>query len=225
MRLRLAQAFFVVVVLLAAGLTAAGAHPHVWVTAKADILYGPDGGATGVRHSWAFDDAFSVYATEGIETKVKGIYTREDLAGVAQTNMESLKDYGYFTIVQTGLKPGAGTAEKKKAPKVALGDPKDYWLEFKDSILTLHFTLPFKQPVKAQNLSVDIYDPEFFVDIAMADNDPVHLVGAPAACKMTLHRAGQPTSSQQQLSESFFTQMAGQDWGAQFANTIAVACP
>ncbi len=36
-------------VVLAAG--AASAHPHVWVTMKSAVVYGPDGAITGVRHS------------------------------------------------------------------------------------------------------------------------------------------------------------------------------
>ena len=31
------------------------AHPHVWVTMKEELLYGPDGALTGVRHAWTFD--------------------------------------------------------------------------------------------------------------------------------------------------------------------------
>ena len=36
--------------------------------------------------------------------------------------------------------------------KAELNPPVDYYLEFTDGLLTLHFTLPFKTPVKAQSL-------------------------------------------------------------------------
>jgi lipoprotein-releasing system permease protein len=55
------------ILLRAAG--AASAHPHVWVTMKAEVVYAPDGSVTGVRHAWTFDDMFSVFATQGIDTK------------------------------------------------------------------------------------------------------------------------------------------------------------
>ncbi len=48
------------------------AHPHVWVTMHTEIVYAPDGSVTGVRHAWAFDDMFSAFATQGIESKEKG---------------------------------------------------------------------------------------------------------------------------------------------------------
>src|SRR5262252_3298228 len=59
---------------------AAQAHPHIWVTVKSEVVYGPDGTVTGVRHAWTFDDMFSVFATQGIESKKKGEFTREELA-------------------------------------------------------------------------------------------------------------------------------------------------
>jgi hypothetical protein len=47
--------------------TAARAHPHVWVTMMSEVVYAPDGTATGVRHAWTFDDMFSTFATQGLE--------------------------------------------------------------------------------------------------------------------------------------------------------------
>ncbi len=40
-------------------------------------------------------------------------------------------------------------------------------------MLTLHFTLPFKTPVKAQGPQLEIYDREFFVDFSFAEKEPV----------------------------------------------------
>jgi ABC-type uncharacterized transport system substrate-binding protein len=44
---------------------AALAHPHVWVTSRAEIVYAADGRVTGVRHRWTFDPAYSTYVTQG----------------------------------------------------------------------------------------------------------------------------------------------------------------
>src|SRR5437763_2708435 len=135
---------FAALVLLLAG--KAQAHPHVWVTMKSELVYAADGSATGVRHAWTFDDMFSTFATQGLESKEKGQFTREELAPLAQVNVESLKGRDYFTFAR---------ANGKKAD---LNPPADYWLEFKDGLLTLHFTLPFKTPVKAQTLHIEVYD-------------------------------------------------------------------
>ena len=131
------------------------------------MIYAPDGSITGVRHAWTFDDMFSTYVLQGIETKTKGVYSREELAPLAQTNVESLHEFGFFTFA------------KADGKKQKFQEPVDYFLEYKDSLLTLHFTLPLKTPVKPKVLALEVFDPEFFIDFKFADKDPVRLVGAP----------------------------------------------
>src|SRR5476649_781550 len=146
----------------------ASAHPHVWVTMKSELIYAPDGTVTAVRHAWSFDDMFSAFATQGLDAKEKGKFSREELAPLAKVNIESLKEYDYFTYA---------TVDGVKVP---MADPlPDYWLDYKDSVLTLNFTLPFKTPVKSKELTLEIYDPTIFVDFAWAKDSPVQLVGAP----------------------------------------------
>jgi hypothetical protein len=55
-------------------------------------VYAPDGSITGIGHAWAFDDMFSTYATQGLESKEKGKFTRDELAPLAKDNVESLKE-------------------------------------------------------------------------------------------------------------------------------------
>jgi ABC-type uncharacterized transport system substrate-binding protein len=96
-------------------------------------------------------------------------------------------------------------------------------------VLTLHFTLPFKTPVKAQSLDVEMYDPTWFVDFAFAEKEPVKLVGAPAECKISFARpgeAGTAAAPKGQPGEAFFNNLdPSANYGAQFANKIAVKCP
>lgn len=195
---------------------AAFAHPHVWVTMKSELVYAPDGSATGVRHAWTFDDMFSTFATQGLESKQKGAFTREELAPLAEVNVTSLKDFDYFTYA------------KANGKKTAFNDPVDYWLDFKDAVLTLHFTLPFKSPMKAHDLDVEVYDPTWFVDFSFAEKEPVALVGAPAQCKLAVARPKDASSATAgpQVGEDFFNSLTGDsNYGAQFANKILVKCP
>jgi len=202
-------------VALFAAIAAAQAHPHVWVTMTSELVYAPDGTVTGVRHAWAFDDMFSAFATQGIETKQKGVFTREDLAPLAQVNVDSLKDFDYFTYA------------KADGKKTEFEGPTDYWLDYKNEVLTLHFTLPFKAPVKAQRLDLEVYDPTYFVDFAMAEKDPVKLVNAPGQCKLTVVRPTDANvASNAPINEQFFNSLdTNSNFGAQFANKILVACP
>ena len=203
--------------LLAVGLTlaagAARAHPHVWITATSELLYAADGSITGVRHAWTFDDMFSAYAVQGLESKAKGAYTREELGSLAQTNVESLKEYAYFTFARADGK------------KERFQEPVDYFLDYKDTVLTLHFTLPLKNPVKPRQLVLEVFDRSFFIDFQMAKDNPVKLVGAPAGCQLKLERPSDGTASAQKLNEQTFMNGENSNYGAMFANKITVECP
>jgi ABC-type uncharacterized transport system substrate-binding protein len=191
----------------------AQAHPHVWITATSELIYAPDGSVTGVRHAWTFDDMFSTYALQGIETKTKGVYSREELAALAQTNVESLKEFGFFTFA------------KADGKKEKFQEPVDYFLEYKDAELTLHFTLPLKTSVKPRELALEVFDPAFFIDFKFADNTPIKLVGAPAACQVKFQRPNDGAANAQKLGEQNFLSGDNSNYGAMFANKITVDCP
>jgi ABC-type uncharacterized transport system substrate-binding protein len=197
---------------------AASAHPHVWVTMHSELVYAPDGTVTGVRHAWTFDDMFSVFATQGLDAKKKGEFTREELAPLAEVNVTSLKEYDFFTYAKANGKP----LEFNEPPA-------GYYLEFnpKDTVLTLHFTLPLKAPLKAKDLTLEVYDREFFVDFSFAEKDPAKLVGAPAQCKVTVRRPEEMNAAlSQQLSQLGADQRDPTlTIGAEYANKIVVKCP
>ena len=131
------------------------------MTMKSEVVYAADGSVTGVRHAWTFDDMFSTFATQGLASKEKGKFTREELAPLAEVNVTSLKEFDYFTQARASGR------------KAELNAPVDYYLEFSNGLLTLHFTLPFKTPVKAQSIDVEVYDGTYFVDFSFAEKDPV----------------------------------------------------
>jgi ABC-type uncharacterized transport system substrate-binding protein len=190
----------------------AAAHPHVWVKSKSELVYAPDGSVTGIRQHWVFDDMFTAFALQGLDSKEKGKFSREELAPLAKTNIESLKEYGYFTFA---------TADGKKAE---IGEPTgDYWLDYKDDVLTLNFTLPFKQPVKAKDLQIEVYDPTYFISFELAEKAPVQLVGAPAQCQAATELPRKLTFQEEKKLAT--NPEAGANWGALFANKILVKCP
>ena len=113
----------------------------------------PDGRITGIRHAWAFDDMFSTFATQGLDSKRRESSPAKSWPRWPRSMSRSLKEFDYFTYA---------TAD---GTKVALTDPtSDYWLDYHDQVLTLNFILPFKTPIKAKELKIEIYDPTIFVD-------------------------------------------------------------
>jgi len=193
----------------------ARAHPHVWVRMKSELVFAADGAVTGIRHAWTFDDMYSAFAVQGLSHKKEGEFSRAELASLAEVNVTSLKEYGYFTRARLNGK------------NLPISDPVDYWLGYGDSVLTLHFTLPFKASAAVKHLSFEIYDPTWFVDFSFPDTEPVALPGAPQGCRLDVQRPTGLTAAQgQQLSEAFFNSLAAtSNFGAQFANKVLVQCP
>jgi ABC-type uncharacterized transport system substrate-binding protein len=195
---------------------AALAHPHVWITAQADILYGADGAVTGIRHQWAFDEAYSAFAVQGLDTNNDGRFSAEELAELAKLNVESLHEFGFFTNARAN---GA---------KVAFVQPVDYGLAFDKGVLTLSFTLPLKTPMQARrSFGLEVSDDTYFVAFAWADaEDAVRIRAAPAGCTLRFTRP-KPLDPQdrQRLSEDQFSANVARTFGDQFTNKALVACP
>ncbi|HVT55392.1 MAG TPA: DUF1007 family protein [Xanthobacteraceae bacterium] len=188
------------------------AHPHVFVRAKGEFVYGSNGALKEIRYAWSFDEMFSSFAAQGLDTNKDGKLSREELQPLAKENVDSLKEFAYFTV----------TAGGRKA--LEFGEPSDYWFDTDNkTTLTLHFTLPVKNAPKG-SIAIEIYDPTYFVAFSLASGKPVSLIGAPKGCRV--EAAGADASTANNPSEAFFQQLqAGADYGAQFANRINVHCP
>jgi ABC-type uncharacterized transport system substrate-binding protein len=161
------------------------AHPHVFVDARVETLFDDQGRIVALRHVWRFDDAFSAFATQGLDTDGDGILTVEELKPLAKVNVDSLKDFDYFTFFRVAGK------------RIGFKIPTEYWLQMNDGYLTLFYRLDLMQPVKPgpQGVTVDVYDPSYFVDYQMVEQDPDPLVSAPAGCKAELKRKGDPDAA------------------------------
>ena len=153
------------------GPMAALAHPHVFVDAKAEIVFDSQGRMTAVRNIWRFDPAFSAFASQGLDKNRDGKLSNAELAPLAKTNVESLNYYGFFTRLSVG-----GRALKLKFPD-------RYFLRASDHQLTLYYELPLETPARAGPKTVlEIYDPEYFVAFTFVKKDPITLLTR--ACRL-----------------------------------------
>ena len=162
--------------LLAGRAGSASAHPHVWITVATTVLY-DKGAFSGLEHRWTFDEFYTAMAIEGLDKNNDGIYSREELAELAKVNIDGLKEFGYFTYAVVDGKD------------VKIEDPTDYWLEHKDGVLSLHFTVLFQQPipVKAKGFAYVVEDPAFYIAFLPAKTDPVKLgAAAPKSCRVQI---------------------------------------
>jgi len=153
-------------------MTGVRAHPHVLVDAKAEIVFDEQGRISAVRNIWQFDEAFSAFAIQGLDQDGDGNLGDAELASLAQENIESLAAYDFFTyLVSNGRKR-------------AFMPPEEYRDTFHDGRLTLTFLLPLGEPVAVDHpVDIEIFDPEYFVAITLANERPVILDDAPASCE------------------------------------------
>jgi ABC-type uncharacterized transport system substrate-binding protein len=169
--------------LLLAGLSAillpsaADAHPHVFVDAKVEVVFDQQGRMAAVRNIWQFDEAFSQYAVQGLDSDEDGKLSDEELQPLAKVNVESLKEFDFFTFLSVGV------------TDAAFVPPQEYWLESHDGRLTLFFTLPLSEPMAVgAKTTLEIFDPEYFVAFDFVKQDPISLRDAPLGCSAVHHR-------------------------------------
>ncbi|MBN9022455.1 MAG: DUF1007 family protein, partial [Rhizobiales bacterium] len=159
------------------GLTAhALAHPHVFVDVGAELVFDETGKIKAIGNVWQFDDAFSAFATEGLDANRDGTLDEAELQPLAKINVESLADFGYFTHLSID-----GTEQGFTAPT-------EYWLQYDGRLLTLFFTLPLDLPAAVgKDTTLEIFDPEYFVAFTFPGEQPLTLKDAPAGCTATYH--------------------------------------
>ena len=212
------------VMALAAGGGLAGspahAHPHVYVTVETTALVGADATVTGLRHKWTFDELYSSFAVQGLDKSGGNAPTRDDLKELAKLNVESLKEFGYFTHPQVLAANGA-------AEKAAMKAPEDYYLEFKDGQLALTFTLPLDKPAPANKspLAFTVYDPTYFIAFQFAKDKALTIAqGAPAACRIEMKAQAGEQAQADKLADAFSKALGPGSGGGLMADSAIVSC-
>ena len=198
------------VVLGGIGSGEAQAHPHVWINAETTVLH-EHGTFTGLQHRWTFDEMYSSMEVEGLDKNNDGKFDRAELAELANFYVTGLKEYSYFTF------------SAKAGHKLALGEPKDIWLEHIDNVLSLNFTVPFAKPVlmDAKGFAFSVYDPSFFIALDIGKPDSMRLAeGTPQPCKVSV---GKDKASVAALNKAFAAEFAATMAGGP-VNAVSVTC-
>jgi ABC-type uncharacterized transport system substrate-binding protein len=209
----------VALMLLLAIATPAAAHPHVFVDARAEVLFDAQGHITHVRHIWQFDRAFSAFAVQGLDKNGDGKLSMDELAPLAKVNVESLKEYGFFTTLTIG----------KERVKFKFTD--QYFLRIYNGRLTLYYQLPLATPAApAAEMTLEVYDPEYFVAFTFVKDGPIILDKAPKGCSGEYHPPRELDAAMMaQLSaipkEQHDLPPALKDAALGLANLIVIKCP
>jgi ABC-type uncharacterized transport system substrate-binding protein len=194
--------------------TPALAHPHVWVTAKAEIVFASDGRVTGVRHHWTFDEAYTAYVTQGLDKDRDGKLTQEELQELADENAASLNEFDYFTVL------------KARGKRQSFDSPMEARMSMENTQVVMSFLLPLKAPVAPTGaVSIEIEDPTFFVYFSLTEGPAaISLANSPQGCVTTIAKAKPLDATMQKILQDEGA-IQRQDFGIEYANRAIIACP
>lgn len=151
------------------------AHPHIFIDAKATIVFNDAGELVGIRHAWTFDEAFSVWQMQGLDTNNDGTTSSAEMQELADESMLGLAEYGFYTSAGEG----SGSISF-----VAMGDAK---FTHENGRSTLTFGIAPQTPYRIEDaLEIAVSDPEYYVAISFADASKVTLENAPQGCSFRL---------------------------------------
>jgi ABC-type uncharacterized transport system substrate-binding protein len=198
----------------------AGAHPHVWIEMRSDVVFNDQGQITAMNLMWTFDDAYAQMALDGLDTNGDGVYSPTEIDPLTKENIASLKDYGFFTVM------------RYNGQKQELGEVTQYGQIWSNEKLQLHMQVPLKSPVDPMKgeFSAKVYDPDFFIAMDYAKDEPVTVIGAmPKTCELVVKPV--PTDAEIEATRAMLSTKGpewkpenDEDFGALFAQPVTVKC-
>lgn len=151
------------------------AHPHVFVDARLEIVFTGAGAVREIRHIWTFDQLFSSWQTQGLDTNADGELSEAELQGLADENMKMLAGYRYFTLAGEG---------SRDLPLASMDDAK---VSMEEGRAVLRFGLEPQEPYPiGDTLNISVRDPEYYTAISFSGVEDIALVNPPDGCNVTL---------------------------------------
>lgn len=202
------------------GAAVALAHPHVWASMRSSLVVDGQGQITGVAMEWTFDEGYTGFALEGLDSNGDGTFDAEEIKPLTDENIANLAESDYFGFMRQ---------DGKLLPH---GPVTDYGQSYGNNRLTLYFVLPLVSPVDPRKGTFDykIYDPDFFIAFDYVKDKPVGLKGTlPPGCSFEL----KPFLSDAELEQKRnflaekgkdWTNDTGEDFGSLFAQAAVVTC-
>ncbi len=196
------------------------AHPHLFTSMQTSLMTTPDGSIKGLRLRWNFDDTYTKYSLEGLDTNGNGTYEAEEIQPLTDENIKNLLESHYFTYA------------KQSGREIAQSEVTIYGQAMENEKLMLWFELPFKKLVDPRDgpVEVRIYDPDFFIAFDYVPDHPPQIDGSlPVGCSMQL----KPLMSDAEIEQTrAMLADKPQDWkpetptdfGAMFAQPLVVTC-
>ena len=190
------------------------AHPHAWIDLETTALFDESGKFTGLEQTWLFGDFYSGYVLADIGSDDREVIIK-GLREVGSSNLRNLREYDYFTRIET-----AGKAQ-------SISDVDNFETGVINGRVYLKFTTSLREAVDPQKAVVRYatYDPSYYIEILYTEESFPRLqaTGAPV-CSIDLERPS-PTFDQLAYAASLDqTDTASDGLGKLFAEWTTIAC-
>ncbi|MFZ1813470.1 MAG: DUF1007 family protein [Rhizobiaceae bacterium] len=207
----------IALILVAAPISGANAHPHVMVEGNLEIVRDGSGNVSELRHVWRFDELFSSDVLLNYDDDADGTLNAEELAEVGSTVGNSIKEYDYYTQVRLD-----GT-------EVEFSDPDRVMVDYMDGQVLIFFALKLKESlaVNGRKFQVAVSDPTYYVAMELADETAVQISGDGTACTSEILRPDFDklyAQNQKTLSEQFFSDSEGSALGDEWLTWVNIQC-
>lgn len=130
---------------------------------------------SAIHNTWTFDEAFSAWSVQGLDTNGDGTISDDELAELTSDNMKGLSEYEFYTFA------GEGDVNLK------FSELPGARFTYDGKQTTLDFSIRPDQPYHIKDtLELAVADPEYYVAITFADSGKVALENAPAGCSVAM---------------------------------------
>ncbi|GAB2176047.1 DUF1007 family protein [Dongia sp. agr-C8] len=143
--------------------SAAFAHPHVFIDNRVVFMFAGDK-IIALTESWTFDEIFSDQLLQGFDANGDGNFDAAESKALAEGTLPNLKKFRYFNYIWVDGKD------------IGAIDPVDFTATAgKNRKVTFVFSVKLPHPVdpRTQKLKVEINDREYYVEVDLAEEQPI----------------------------------------------------
>lgn len=152
------------------------AHPHVFIENRVTLNV-DHGVLTGFRTEWRFDDIFTADLLAQNDLDGDGQFSSDESKAIGDGTLPNLKGFHYFTYAYANGRD------------LGVLEPAAFQSDIVDGVARFMMTFRFPKPidVRRDTAEISVYDHEYYVEVLLAQSNPVLIEGDPAAaCKVSV---------------------------------------
>jgi len=159
----------VLVMILSSWVVPAGAHPHIFIVQRLNVVF-DDKGLAGFKIRWKFDDMFAGMIAEDHDRNRNGQLEHDEVQSIRKNAFCYLAEHNYFVFITIGDKP------------FKVNYTTDFTAILQGGQLEYQFFVPCHVMAtrNVKKISVAAYDPTYYSAIFFTKNNPVSLTSADA---------------------------------------------